>query len=376
MDVRINNTQTAHSGSVYSRDYVIDYTSLERDDLIGNTRYYTKANGQSYAELTYDAWGMPESPNKLLNNDHGNYVYATYTGHIFDTTLDIYFAEARFYDANTRTWLAMDPIKSGGNWYQYCYSSPVVYYDPDGESALAILALLAKPVLAALGGMAIGGVVGAGSTLITELTDEAPGVNWRTVGENALRVAGDGGFLGIAYYISPISATIGLGSQFVADMIAGGQLSSLESYTGSAFGSSIGNLATAIGGPIIGATMGSAVATFTGQELENFWGVNDRNQIRILFNTALSGYIGFKTGSFMYSKVASSIANTTNFAFFKYTISVLGNKGNILDSLADLAAGGIGGTGIGAQNIFEKIYVPILKKITELFSRYTGCEAN
>ena len=184
LDVRINNTQTAHSGSVYSRDYVIDYTSLERDDLMvfaegdgqldyvqrevyagserieqftdrsnggyerllyvhedlmGNTRYYTKANGQSYAELTYDAWGMPESPNKLLNNDHGNYVYATYTGHIFDTTLDIYFAEARFYDANTRTWLAMDPIKDGGNWYQYCYSSPVVYYDPDGRIATAII---------------------------------------------------------------------------------------------------------------------------------------------------------------------------------------------------------------------------------------------
>ena len=132
MDVRINNIQTAHSGSVYSRDYVIDYTSLERDDLIGNTPYYTKANGQSYAELTYDAWGMPESPNKLLNNDHGNYVYATYTGHIFDTTLDIYFAEARFYDTNTRTWLAMDPIKDGGNWYQYCYSNPLKYWDPTG----------------------------------------------------------------------------------------------------------------------------------------------------------------------------------------------------------------------------------------------------
>ena len=124
LGVRINNTQTSHSGSVYSRDYVIDYTSLERDDLMvyaegggqldyvqrevyagserieqftdrtgsgyerllyvhedlqGNTRYYTKDNGQSFAELTYDAWDMPESPNKLLNNDHGNYVYATYT---------------------------------------------------------------------------------------------------------------------------------------------------------------------------------------------------------------------------------------------------------------------------------------------------------
>ena len=175
--VRINNTQTSHSGSVYSRDYVIDYTSLERDDLMifaegngqldyvqrevyagserieqftdrsnggyertlyvhedvqGNTRYYTKTNGNSFAELTYDAWGMPVSPNKLLNNDHGNYVYATYTGHIFDTTLDIYFAEARFYDAQTRTWLAMDPIKDGGNWYQYCFSNPLKYWDPLG----------------------------------------------------------------------------------------------------------------------------------------------------------------------------------------------------------------------------------------------------
>ncbi len=175
LGLRINNTQTTHAGKVYTRDYVIDYTSFENDDLMvfaegngqleyeqkhvyagserieqftdkgnwertlyvhedvmGNTRYYTKANGQSFAELTYDAWGMPESPNKLLNNDHGNYVFATFTGHIYDTTLDIYFAEARFYDANNRTWLAMDPIKDGLNWYQYCYSNPTTYYDPLG----------------------------------------------------------------------------------------------------------------------------------------------------------------------------------------------------------------------------------------------------
>lgn len=46
-------------------------------------------------ELIYDAWGMPESPNKLLNNGHGNYVFATFTGHIYDTTLDIYSREQR-----------------------------------------------------------------------------------------------------------------------------------------------------------------------------------------------------------------------------------------------------------------------------------------
>ena len=175
LGLRVNNTQTTHAGKVYTRDYVIDYTSFENDDLMvfaegngqleyeqkhiyagserieqftdkgnwertlyvhedvmGNTRYYTKANGQSFAELTYDAWGMPESPNKLLNNDHGNYVFATFTGHIYDTTLDIYFAEARFYDANNRTWLEVDPIKDGGNWYQYCSSNPTTYWDPTG----------------------------------------------------------------------------------------------------------------------------------------------------------------------------------------------------------------------------------------------------
>ena len=112
-------------------------TLYVHEDVQGNTRYYTKTNGNSFVELTYDAWGMPVSPNKLLNHDHGNYVYATYTGHIFDTTLDIYFAEARFYDAQTRTWLAIDPIKDGGNWYQYCFSNPLRYWDPTGLSATA-----------------------------------------------------------------------------------------------------------------------------------------------------------------------------------------------------------------------------------------------
>ena len=135
---------------------------------MGNTRYYTKANGQSYAELTYDAWGMPESPNKLLNNDHGNYVYATYTGHIFDTTLDIYFAEARFYDANTRTWLAMDPIKDGDNWYQYCYCNPVVYIDHDGRIVLTTVGAVAAK-------MGVGFLVSAGISAASQVYNPADG---------------------------------------------------------------------------------------------------------------------------------------------------------------------------------------------------------
>ena len=192
----MNNLVTTHANKTYDRDYVIDYTSPENDDLyvyalgngqleyeqrhvyagserleqftekgnggwertlyvhedvMGNTRYYTKATGQSFAELEYDAWGQPVSPNKLVNNDHGNYVFATFTGHIYDTTMDIYFAEARFYDAANRQWLAMDPVKDGLNWYRYTDDNPTTYWDPYGNFPVHL-------VVGAVTGAVIGGV--------------------------------------------------------------------------------------------------------------------------------------------------------------------------------------------------------------------------
>ena len=198
LGLRVNNLVTTHAGKTYDRDYVIDYTSPENDDLyvyamgngqleyeqrhvyagserleqitekgkggwertlyvhedvMGNTRYYTKATGQNFAELQYDAWGQPDSPNKLVNNDHGNYVFATFTGHIYDPVLDIYFAEARFYDAINRTWMAMDPAKDGLNWYQYAFSNPTTYWDPTGMFGLDFFSDLVGS------GSAIGGFI-------------------------------------------------------------------------------------------------------------------------------------------------------------------------------------------------------------------------
>ena len=86
---------------------------------MGNTRYHDKDNGQSYAELEYDVWGNPTSPGMLLNNDNGVFIIARFTGHQYDFVLDVYFAQARFYDAKNRQWLSSDPMKDGLNWYQY-----------------------------------------------------------------------------------------------------------------------------------------------------------------------------------------------------------------------------------------------------------------
>ena len=108
------------------------------EDIMGNTRYYTKDNGQSFAELEYDVWGAVTSPGKLTNNDNGNFAAPVFTGHPYDTVLDIYFAEARFYDAKHRQWMASDPIKSGLNWYLYVEGNPGTYFDPDGWEAIII----------------------------------------------------------------------------------------------------------------------------------------------------------------------------------------------------------------------------------------------
>ena len=99
---------------------------------------WSRSLKKASAELQYDAWGQPDSPNKLVNNDHGNYVFATFTGHIYDPVLDIYFAEARFYNAINRTWMTMDPIKDSLNWYQYVASNPIKYVDISGEYYITI----------------------------------------------------------------------------------------------------------------------------------------------------------------------------------------------------------------------------------------------
>jgi RHS repeat-associated protein len=117
--------QTGGSGGNIKLLYV-------HEDIMGNTRYHTKASGRSYAELEYDVWGNPTSPSMLLNNDNGVFIFAKFTGHVYDTVLDIYFAQARFYDAKNRQWLNSDPMKDGLNWYVYVGGNPVSFVDPWG----------------------------------------------------------------------------------------------------------------------------------------------------------------------------------------------------------------------------------------------------
>ena len=71
--VRINNTQTSHSGSVYSRDYVIDYISLERDDLM----IYEEGDGQlDYVQR--EVYAGSERIEQFTDRSNGGYERTLY----------------------------------------------------------------------------------------------------------------------------------------------------------------------------------------------------------------------------------------------------------------------------------------------------------
>jgi len=62
-----------------------------------------------------------------------------FTSYTYDKVLDLYFAQARFYDQNDRRFISVDPIKDGVNWYAYCGNSPTVFVDPSGLAAVSII---------------------------------------------------------------------------------------------------------------------------------------------------------------------------------------------------------------------------------------------
>jgi len=155
MGIEGRNAYTDLAVGVYSKLYF-------HQDRLGSTIRITKENGETIAWADYDAWGKPRSPQGYDMNMAGVDNVIGFTSYTYDKVLDLYFAQARFYDQNDRRFISVDPIKDGVNWYAYCGNSPVVFVDPSGlEAALKYLleytAENASPILTVIeGGLAAG----------------------------------------------------------------------------------------------------------------------------------------------------------------------------------------------------------------------------
>ena len=187
LGLRVNSTIMGPEKTIYDRDYVMDYTSPENNDLaefnMGHyqwqgdkkvhdlTHLYNAAGQRLQTESTrYVDWAGAKNYTRYIHEDimGSSYYYTNpetgyvtnkheyttwgnntkaptynydpeyrasepyFTGHPYDGSLNLYYAEARFYDPETGSFLSSDPAKSGLNWYQYCGSNPTTYVDPLG----------------------------------------------------------------------------------------------------------------------------------------------------------------------------------------------------------------------------------------------------
>ncbi len=73
----------------------------------------------------------------------------SYTGHQYDTSTGLIYAQQRYYDPQLGRFLATDPMAvdmtSAGNWnrYNYAANNPYRFTDPDGRCPVCVVAVIA-----------------------------------------------------------------------------------------------------------------------------------------------------------------------------------------------------------------------------------------
>ena len=118
---------TKESGTTKEETYSYMYNGH------GDVTALLGADGTVAASYYYDAFGNITEQTGSVNNN------ITYAGYQYDKETDLYYLNARMYDAKTARFLqedtylgnAGDPLSL--NLYTYCANNPVIYIDPTGH---------------------------------------------------------------------------------------------------------------------------------------------------------------------------------------------------------------------------------------------------
>jgi RHS repeat-associated protein len=99
-------------------------------DRMGSVRQITNLAGSVLDTITYDPFGGVASESGPSYGDRYKY-----TGREYDSTSQLQYSRARYYDGTTGRWLSEDPLGfSAGdvNLYRYVWNAPTGYVDPMG----------------------------------------------------------------------------------------------------------------------------------------------------------------------------------------------------------------------------------------------------
>ena len=116
-------------------------------DYLGSVSAKSNASGQVIERFHYAPFGLPADSSELNNKQ-------SYTGHVFDNESQLIYMQARYYDPVIGRFYSNDPVGAVGylgggniqgfNRYTYANNNPYAYIDPDGNSAIRIVARFLK----------------------------------------------------------------------------------------------------------------------------------------------------------------------------------------------------------------------------------------
>ena len=126
-------------------------------DHLGSSSYITNLEGEVVQHIEYVPFGevFIEERNSVWNTPY------LFNAKEFDEETGMYYYGARYYEPRLSLWMTVDPLSSydpikgsdfyidglhnGGVYnsfnlspYLYCYASPIILYDPDGQQVKAI----------------------------------------------------------------------------------------------------------------------------------------------------------------------------------------------------------------------------------------------
>ena len=101
-------------------------------DWIGSARALTDASQTVVATNNYEAFGSIVGSTGSSGN---TYKYDGESRYRDDGDFGLLHVGARYYEAGTGRWMSVDPIREGGNWYEYARNNPINLIDPSGFAA-------------------------------------------------------------------------------------------------------------------------------------------------------------------------------------------------------------------------------------------------
>lgn len=223
-------------------------TRYAHNDYLGNTNFFTDANGTKIAAIAYHPFGNIHSASGMVD-------LRMFGAHPFDTESGLFYMRKRYYAPEIGRFVTPDPLaiyqpekyltnQKGLHLYIYVANDPLNKTDPTGLSFWS--------VLGGIVGVIVGVIVAAAVIALTVMTFGTFGVFVGIMVGLGLTVAGFG-VMAVAYVIASATAGTAFG-EFMRGFLIG-----FNAGMNAA-------LATAIFGPVVGVALGvvNFLAVFDG----------------------------------------------------------------------------------------------------------------